>query len=150
MTPTLPKRINFPVEVGERWPVIRTGWRDPISSSLRQHIYARDGRRCRFCFTGSQHLELDHIVPWSAGGPDTTDNLRSLCHNCNTARSNRRTASDEPATPITLACDDCIRDWIRRYGFTRYGRCIPGALEIEAFCGNCGETSFVTDPRRLQ
>ena len=33
-------------------------------------------------------LHLDHIVPWSAGGPDTSENLRLLCEPHNLDRSN--------------------------------------------------------------
>lgn len=137
------------VEVGERWPVIRTGEREPINRVTRRLINLRDRGRCTFCDKRGL-CELDHIVPWSAGGPDTSDNLRNLCHRCNEERSNFRIEGDQLAIPVTLACDPCIKDWIRKHGVTRFGRCFPDAPEIDAFCGNCQTVSIVTDPERLR
>ncbi len=31
-------------------------------------------------------LSLDHIYPWSLGGPDTVENLRVLCRSCNSRK----------------------------------------------------------------
>jgi hypothetical protein len=137
------------VKVGERWPVIRTGKRPPVNRMMRRLIYQRDGYTCGFCFKRGL-MQLDHIIPWSAGGSDRSDNLRSLCKKCNEERSNYRTESDHSAVPVTLACDVCIDGWIRKYGYSTYGRCIPGAPAVTAFCGNCQSPSYVTDPRRLK
>lgn len=144
--------IEFPVDVGERWPVIRTGTRDPIHRGVRKLIYERDDKRCRFCQKRGYgvRLELDHIIPWSAGGPDRSSNLRTLCHSCNEHRSNYRTSGDSLATPVTFACDECIKGWIRQYGMTRYGQVIPGNPEVPAYCGNHAGIGLVTDPRRLK
>lgn len=137
------------VAIGQRWPVLRTGEREPINRLTRRLIYQRDGHHC--CLCGRRGLlELDHIVPWSAGGLDTSDNLRSLCGNCNSERSNYRTEADTSAVPVTVACDPCITSWIKEFGVARYGRCIPGAPPVPAFCGNCGDLSVVTDPGRLR
>lgn len=137
------------VAVGERWPVLRRGEREPVNRLTRRLIYLRDGHRCRLCHRRGL-LELDHIVPWSAGGPDTSENLRSLCGGCNSARSNFRTESDLPAVPVTVACDPCINRWVTQFGVARYGHCIPGAQLVTAFCGNCRDFSVVTDPDRLR
>ncbi len=137
------------VEVGERWPVVRTGQREPINRLTRRLIYLRDEHRCCFCDRRGL-LELDHIVPWSAGGADTSENLRSLCGRCNSERSNFRTDTDRPAIPVTLACDPCVASWVRQFGVARYGRCTPSAAAVTAFCGNCRNYSDVTDPGRLR
>ena len=34
-------------------------------------------------------LEVDHIIPVSLGGPDTTDNLQTVCKECNRSRGNQ-------------------------------------------------------------
>jgi hypothetical protein len=97
--------------MGERFPVLRTGERDPIAPDLRVAIYRRDGMRCVDCgstwdFGG--RLELDHIVPWSAGGSDAATNLRTLCHWCNDRRSNKHTGADgRRYLPVTWWCIDC-------------------------------------------
>lgn len=43
---------------------------------------------CGGTFTFEQ-MEGDHIIPWSAGGKTTQDNLQMLCKKCNGQKSNR-------------------------------------------------------------
>lgn len=142
--------VDSPCAVGERWPVIRTGDRSPINRMTRRLIRERDGGRCVFCQSKTWRLELDHIIPWSAGGPDTADNLRSLCHDCNTNRSNYRTDNDRVALPVTHACDVCITEWTRSFGFSHAGVCLPANQSVTAYCGSCSSVAWVTDPRRLK
>ncbi len=143
--------VEAPVEVGERWPVTRKGQRRPINRMTRRLIVERDGNRCGFC--GKSHswnFAMDHIIPWSAGGPDTSENLRTLCHPCNDSRGNYRTGHDFLAVPVTHACDECLIGWVRLYGPSRHSVRYPGAPELPAYCGQCHGLSFVTDPRRLK
>lgn len=89
------------IEAGELWrtetrhPRVRTGERDPIPPHLRAAVWYRDQGRCDDapCPALPPGVEpggihLDHIKPWSAGGTDTTDNLRLLCAAHNIERSN--------------------------------------------------------------
>lgn len=63
-------------------------YRAPIPDALRQKVYARDDYTCQEC--GSKDdLTLDHIHPWSLHGPDTEDNLRTLCRSCNCRKGAR-------------------------------------------------------------
>jgi 5-methylcytosine-specific restriction endonuclease McrA len=73
---------------GELWESERTDYRKPISDDLRAAIYERDGFRCIECLT-DEDLTLDHIHPWSKGGADTYDNLRTLCRSCNSRKGAR-------------------------------------------------------------
>lgn len=71
-----------------RWQVIRDDERAPILDEIRQMVYARDGYKCVRC--GSREdLALDHVYPWSKGGPDTPDNLQTLCRSCNSSKGDR-------------------------------------------------------------
>lgn len=63
-------------------------YRAPIPQEIRDEVYARDGYACVKC-GATEDLTLDHIHPWSLGGPDTADNLRVLCRSCNSRKSNR-------------------------------------------------------------
>jgi hypothetical protein len=65
-----------------------TRTRSPIPSDLRRAIYDRDGWTCVAC-GATTDLTLDHIRPWSLGGPDTPDNLRTLCRPCNSRKGAR-------------------------------------------------------------
>lgn len=60
----------------------------PLSNTIRNRIYQRDGRKCRNC--GAEHgLSIDHIIPVSKGGNSTDDNLQVLCIGCNIAKGNK-------------------------------------------------------------
>lgn len=137
---------DAPVPIGQRHPVIRRGDRDEIAPMLRSLIWHRDRGRCQMCGRSDVIMELDHIVPWSAGGPDVSTNLRLLCGPCNERRSNFQTLELERPSAVTPICDRCMKiegdGWYRR--FTH-----PDAVHHPAFCGTCKRPSTVTDPARL-
>lgn len=62
--------------------------RPPIPQETRIAVYERDGNKCSTCGT-TENLSLDHIHPWSLGGPDTIDNLQTLCRGCNSKKGAR-------------------------------------------------------------
>ena len=66
----------------------RSDTRAAIPAEQRQRIYERDGHACLRC-GAAEDLTLDHIHPWSLYGPDTDDNLRTLCRSCNSAKGAR-------------------------------------------------------------
>ena len=71
----------------EIWNAICRVERGKVSNKMRFAVYQRDNNRCRKC--GSTHnLEVDHIYPISKGGKTTFNNLQTLCHRCNTQKSN--------------------------------------------------------------
>lgn len=119
-----------------RFPVIRTkrtATREPIDSTDRQFVYARDGFNCVRC-ASENRLTLDHIVPWSAGGSDHVDNLRTLCWSCNEERSNFRGVDDTwTPLPLTFCCVDCESELQAKYSDIPSATLIhPGA--IACFC----------------
>ncbi len=59
-----------------------------IPASLRKEIMERDAYRCQECDTWKD-LTIDHIKPVSKGGDNHPDNLRALCHSCNSWKGNR-------------------------------------------------------------
>lgn len=81
----------MPLDSG-RYPIIRTHEtteRQRINPDIRLLVLLRDNFCCRWCGANYLLLEMDHIIPWSAGGSDHMDNLRCLCSRCNSERSNR-------------------------------------------------------------
>lgn len=58
-----------------------------IPPKVREAVLERDAYRCVWCgSTDDPHL--DHVVPFSAGGEHTPENLRVLCARCNLERGN--------------------------------------------------------------
>ena len=54
-----------------------------ISERVRERVRRRAGNRCEYCLAHQDHvfdiLEIDHIVPRSAGGSDDEENLCLSC-----------------------------------------------------------------------
>jgi HNH endonuclease len=66
--------------------------RDAIPAQLRFRVLQRDGFRCQYCGRSARDgaiLHLDHVVPYSAGGETSEDNLISACDQCNLGKSAR-------------------------------------------------------------
>lgn len=67
---------------GTRQNIIRGGsWK-----TIRWAVLQRDGFRCRYCgqeAADGVRLEVDHVVPRSAGGSDNMSNLLTACEECN-------------------------------------------------------------------
>lgn len=133
-----------PWRADKRWPRIRFGEREPIPSLVRRLVFERDGGCCRGCGVPLtiRTAQLDHIMPWSAGGPDTSDNLRILCQPCNEARSNFRGVLDvwtARKPPVALYCAACAH--LDDQGIET---CDPYEVTPEmvpAYCGWCGIVS---------
>ncbi|SFA81827.1 MULTISPECIES: HNH endonuclease [unclassified Bacillus (in: firmicutes)] len=53
--------------------------------SIKKEVLERDNYTCQMCgFSGaSVNLGIHHIIPKSSGGPDSIDNLTTICNNCN-------------------------------------------------------------------
>jgi len=59
-----------------------------IPKSTRNYVLSRDGYQCQYCGS-TEDLHIDHIYPFSRGGPSTKENLQVLCASCNLEKSDR-------------------------------------------------------------
>lgn len=60
--------------------------------SMRIKAFEQQNHKCSICgkeFEKVGDMQADHIVPWSAGGKTTEDNLQMLCTKCNNAKSDK-------------------------------------------------------------
>lgn len=76
-----PKESKAPAQKDDRGP-------RNIPLGLRYYVLRRDDFRCVTCgaspaITRGVVLHVDHIEPWSKGGPTVAENLRTLCEGCN-------------------------------------------------------------------
>lgn len=56
--------------------------RGVIPADVKQLVWARDGGACRSCGSNVE-LQFDHVIPVSADGSSTEENLQILCGPCN-------------------------------------------------------------------
>lgn len=119
-------------KVGEdgRYEVVRVAGPEGrrLSETTRYLVLRRDRCQCVWC--GNQGLlEVDHIIPWSAGGSDDMDNLRTLCQRCNQERSNFASASDTEQKRF-LTAHECVY-------------CTPALLGdpevVQVYCTQCNK-----------
>lgn len=111
------------------WQSICRVERGKVTNRLRFEIYERDGNRCVMCGR-SGNLEIDHIVPISKGGKSTLDNLQTLCHRCNTEKSNKVTFSSPQNHRQSHICPWCGEVLVIRrgqygmfWGCSKYPKC---------------------------
>jgi hypothetical protein len=65
-----------------------------IPLGLRFQILKKDNYKCAICgrspaTTVGIELHIDHIIPFSKGGKTKSDNLQTLCNECNIGKSNK-------------------------------------------------------------
>lgn len=143
-------RPDVAMQPDGRWGVVRLGDRERIEWPLRLAVARRDDFTCRWCHRQmGPAFELDHIIPWSAGGSDHGENLRVLCQSCNQQRSNFEDGTEKRgATPVTWWCVDCWPnpDWWPR-SITTSGH-DPNISRpsteplVKAFCAYCRHMSW--------
>jgi len=69
----------FPEELREI--IINDFYYTPEWFLLKEQTLKRDGYKCKVCGS-TEHITAHHIVPRILGGPDTLDNLITLCEDC--------------------------------------------------------------------
>lgn len=93
--PSVPREASRPIRPGAEA-------KRHVPSSVRNSVWARDGGRCVFIFEGRRcearrGLELDHRIPFSAGGrSDDPANLRLLCREHNQLERRERLGEGGP------------------------------------------------------
>jgi HNH endonuclease len=83
LTTELSKAGFRPVDIQRKEPRRKT-----LSAGQRLKVWKRDGFVCKACGADSD-LAVDHIIPFSRGGPDTMDNYQTLCRSCNSRKRDR-------------------------------------------------------------
>lgn len=56
-----------------------------IAQPIREEVIRRSHGSCAVCGRDTTELQIDHILPVSAGGDDSFDNLQAVCPSCHVA-----------------------------------------------------------------
>ncbi len=90
LTPCTVDRANKEVTAGRaRWDMFGILWLydAPENNALyRRIVFTRDHSTCLWC--GEEATTVDHIIPYSEGGPYHPVNLFCACEKCNQKRKN--------------------------------------------------------------
>lgn len=113
-----------------------------IPASLRLLVINRAGNRCEYCglsqFGQAATFHIDHVVPVTAGGQTTADNLALACVSCSLRKAARLQAPD-PDTGKQVAIYNPRKElwhrhfrWegVRMVGLTPSGRATVEALKM--------------------
>ena len=108
-----------------------------------RQVITRAGSRCEYCrmhqaLQGAT-FHIEHVLPQSAGGPDTVDNLALSCPSCNLGKSNRVEALDEQTNLVVPLFNPRTNGWADHFtwdevwrivGLTATGRATVAALNL--------------------
>ena len=101
-----------------------------IPASLRRASAEWFGFRCAYCRSPeilvNSFFEVDHIVPESAGGNTTEDNLAYACAVCNRFKRARTLARDPLSGRTVRLYHPRNQRWERHFGWASGGRYIVG------------------------
>lgn len=115
-----------------------------VPETLRQEITERARNRCGYCQTQAevigQPMQIDHIIPETAGGQTVRGNLWLACVACNQRKSVRTNALDTQTGQTVLLFNPATQDWNEHFrwsddgtemvGLTPTGRATIEALQL--------------------
>ena len=97
---------------------------------LRQQVFARADHRCEYCLTSRRvtgmPLVVDHIIPRTLGGSDTSDNLCAACYRCNEYRGAKTHDLDPLTGALTPLFNPRTQVWREHLAWANGGSHIVG------------------------
>lgn len=83
---------DYDLSVKVNRPYYMPARRQAVPRQVREWILHRDQWICGLCggsIAPDDEVHIDHIIPWSKGGPDTPDNLQAAHGFCNRSKRDR-------------------------------------------------------------
>jgi len=116
--------------------------RTPISNEVRQNVQQAFNNRCVYCQSAQQYvlgvLEIDHIIPLSAGGTTEEDNLCLSCRLCNGYKASQTSAIDPISQDSVPLFNPRTQTWDTHFEWDDSGIQINGITE----CGRATVTAL--------
>ncbi|MBN1430764.1 MAG: HNH endonuclease [Anaerolineae bacterium] len=95
-----------------------------ISDDLRQQVIDRAVGRCEYCQAPLAivvEMEVDHIIPQSAGGQTKIDNLCLACVGCNGFKLAFQEAEDPETGETTFLFNPRLHKWSEHFAWSEDG-----------------------------
>lgn len=112
-----------------------------IPAELRRLIADRDHHRCAYCLTTEENcglrMHIDHIIPQSAGGTTTPDNLCLACFSCNVHKGAQRTGIDPRTGHSAFLFHPLQQIWLDHFAWSE------GNVQIVGLTA-CGRATIAT------
>jgi hypothetical protein len=100
-----------------------------ISASLRQQVEERAQGLCEYCHIQKivvVFMEVDHIIPTSAGGKSVLDNLCFSCPGCNAHKSDSQFAIDPETGEQVRLFNPRLDVWKSHFGWSEDSLTLQG------------------------
>lgn len=101
-----------------------------VPAAVQQAVRERAMAQCEYCHSPewvcAARFTLDHIVPRSLGGSDTSDNLALACRRCNERRYNFTTGTDPSNGEEVRLFHPIEEPWADHFAWTFDGQWIVG------------------------
>ena len=104
-----------------------------VSRTLRKLVIDRAHGLCEYCQTQQSiviEMELDHIVPTSAGGETNEANLCLACVSCNSHKAAYQLGSDPETARSTLLFNPRTQNWNDHFRWNDNGTHLIGLTDI--------------------
>ncbi len=100
-----------------------------ISEALRSEVTQRARGLCEYCQTAQLivvTMEIDHVIPVSAGGTTTIDNLCFTCRGCNGFKLDAQTALDAQTSQVVPLYHPRLERWADHFVWSEDGLHVIG------------------------
>lgn len=105
-----------------------------IPQALRQAVLVAAQDRCAYCLSPAQMMgvtfEMDHIIPYGAGGRTQFDNLCLSCPTCNRHKATRLKVRDPLSKRLVPLFHPRQNVWIHHFTWSADGAYILGLTPI--------------------
>jgi len=104
-----------------------------ILAALREQVILRAKGRCEYCQTPQAiviEMQIDHIIPESAGGLTHHDNLCLACISCNQYKSDYQTGTDLETNADTPLFNPRIQQWSEHFVWDNTGTILIGLTKM--------------------
>lgn len=101
-----------------------------VPTALHQKVVAQAQGRCAYCRTAEAYsgapLEIDHIIPSSAGGSSEESNLCLACRLCNSFKGIQTHALDLETNQRVALFNPHTQNWSEHFTWNQTGDLIIG------------------------